>query len=62
MYWINGNKIYKLLDNYTLSNTGYFDVEKDLYNNVKSLQKDLYQNHSNKYLRILTDFDKNTGG
>ncbi len=62
MYWINGNKIYKLLDNYTLSNTGYFDTEKGLYNSVKTLQKDIYQNHSIKYLSILIDFDKNEGG
>ncbi|MBS96768.1 MAG: hypothetical protein FI695_06135 [SAR202 cluster bacterium] len=59
MYWVNGNKIYKLMDNYTLGNTGYFDEEKELYNNVQSLQQDIYQNHSKDYLRILMEFDKN---
>ena len=62
MYWINDNKIYKLLDNYTLGNTGYFDAKKELFNSVQSLQQDIYQNHSKEYLRILVEFDKNRGG
>ena len=62
MYWINDNKIYKLLDNYTLGDTGYFDTKNDLYTNVQFLQQDIYQNHSKKYLQILVEFDENRGG
>jgi hypothetical protein len=62
MYWINKNKIYKLFDNYSVSDTGYFKTENNLFTDVQSLQKDLYTDYSKEYLRILTDFDEKTGG